>query len=294
MLDFRTLFDFGGLFGPRRRTVATVGLSGHGKTVFLAGLFWDSFFSLAETFREDEHRFAVRAVNTKADDVFYGNARLLHELSLPPANPRSADPQPAVLEFLGVPSLRSGKRGRVWLTFYDVAGEVFATDEAALADAKYLQHADDIIFLFDPTQPDFSALSAARLVDRVCRVVPGCERRNLIIALSKMDELRLRDDWIDLIGDYWPGHAPSAGGLEGYFVQMESLSDRFRDWWTFPERGAHSLIASLPKQTRFCGVSSLGHRPRRDQRGIVRLVRKPEPFRVRDPLFWIFRAARVM
>ncbi len=278
---------------PRTRTVATVGLPGHGKTVFLAALFWDAFFALSETFRDEEHRFAVRAVNPKADDVFYENARTLQDLELPPANPRSADPEPAVLEFLGIPG-RGGRRRRLQLIFYDVAGEVFQSDQAALEDAKYLQRADDIIFQFDPTQPDFSALSAARLVDRVCRVVPRAERRNLILALSKMDELRLEDEWMDTVGDYWPGHPPTAWTLGEYLVEMESLSRRFRDWWLFPERGAYSLVASLPPATRFCGVSSLGHRPYRDEAGRVRLHRKPDPFRVRDPLFWIFRAARVM
>jgi double-GTPase-like protein len=282
------------LFGPKRRTVATIGLPGHGKTVFLAGMFWDSFFTLAETFREGGSHYAVRAVNAKADDVFYGNAKLLHERVLPPANPRSGEPQPAVLEFLGVPSSRSRKRSRIWLTFYDVAGEVFASDAAAEADAAYLDEADDLVFLFDPTQPDFSALTAARLVDRIHRVIPGSEEKNFIIALSKMDELRETDEWAGTIGEYWPGHAPTVSGLDEYLAEMESLSDRFREWWTFPERGAHNLIASLPPGTRFCGVSSLGHQPVKDERGALRLTRKPEPFRVRDPLFWIFRAAGVI
>lgn len=282
------------LFGPRKRTVATVGLPGHGKTVFLAGLFWDSFFALAETLKDGSHHYAVRAINPKADDVFYGNAKTLHDLFLPAANPRSGDPQPAVLEFLGVPCARNGKRSRVWLTFYDVAGEVFTSDEAAREDAEYLRQADDIIFLFDPTQPDFSALSAARLIDRICRLVPDVRRKQFIIALSKMDELRTQDEWMETIGDYWPGHPPSAVTLGEYFTEMEGLSERFREWWTFPERRAYNLLASLPPNTRFCGVSSLGHRPGKDASGALRLQRKPDPFRVRDPLFWIFRAAKVM
>ena len=58
------------LFKPKERIVATVGLQGHGKTVFLASLFWDSFFALAQTLKP----YAVRSANAKADEVFYGNA----------------------------------------------------------------------------------------------------------------------------------------------------------------------------------------------------------------------------
>ena len=62
------------LFKPKERIVATVGLQGHGKTVFLASLFWDSFFVLSESLKP----YAVRAASAKADDVFYGNAQTLH------------------------------------------------------------------------------------------------------------------------------------------------------------------------------------------------------------------------
>src|SRR4030095_7300928 len=54
------------LFPSRQRTVAIVGLQGHGKTVFLASLFRDSFFLLSETLRP----FAVRAVSAKAERLF--------------------------------------------------------------------------------------------------------------------------------------------------------------------------------------------------------------------------------
>lgn len=286
-----------GLFGPRVRTVATVGLPGHGKTVFLAGLFWDSFFALCESLRDSRCTYTVRALTAKADDVFYSNAQLLHDLILPPANPRT-HPEPAVLRFTGIPYARRGWRQHwrrtLHLAFYDIAGEVFMDDSSTHEYAHYLAEASDIIFLFDPTVEDFSALTAARLVDRVYRIAPHCERKNLILTLTKMDDLYKRDEWVDIIGRFFPDSPPTASDLPGYLSEMDSISTALRHWWMDPERQARNLIEALPQSTRFCALSSLGHRPVQDDQGRLRLVRKPEPYRVRDPLFWVFRSAGVM
>lgn len=284
------------LFPSQQRTVATIGLPGHGKTVFLASLFWDSFFALSQTLRDERQPYAVRAVTPRADEFFYGNALTLDKLTLPPANPRTR-PEPAMLEFQGVPHARYGSwRRKISLLFYDIAGEVFENDALTREYAPFLTHADDIIFLFDPTHPEFSALSAARLVDLVYRVT-GRRRRNLIIALSKMDELRAREEWAGMIEAYWPDDPPAPGKhLHRYIGGMEQLSATLRNsWWMAPEQQAHNVINSLPRRnTHFCAVSSLGHQPVQDEAGHLRLTEKPAPFRVRDPLFWIFRAAGVM
>ena len=275
--------------------MATVGLSGHGKTVFLASLFWDSFFALSESFHHDREPYTVRAVSPRADDVFYAHAQRLHELGVPPANPRTR-PDPAVLEFTGVPCAEKKwwrGRGSIRLAFYDIAGEVFASDALTREYAPYLAQADDIVFIFDPTQPDFSALTAARLVDRVYRV-GRTSRANIMIALAKMDELRETDEWAEMVNEFWPDHPPFPELLPEYFLQMESLSRSLRLWWLDPKRNAQNLIANLPRDTRFCAISSLGHRPYPDETGRLRLHEPPKPFRVRDPLFWIFRAAGVM
>ncbi|MGH9752946.1 MAG: hypothetical protein ACREA2_09190 [Blastocatellia bacterium] len=110
-----------------------------------------------------------------------------------------------------------------------------------------------------------------------------------------MDELRAHDEWAGIIGDLWPDDPPSLRNLPTYFQQMDSLSETLRTlWWLNPERQAQNLINSLPSNTRYCAISSLGHQPVRDENGVLRLTSKPEPFRARDPLFWIFRAAGVM
>ena len=74
---------------------------------------------------------------------------------------------------------------------------------------------------------------------------------------------------------------------------MDKLSKTLRGWWQDPAQNATNLVNALPPNTRFCAVSSLGHPPVKTD-GHLRLTKEPEPFRVRDPLFWIFRAAGVM
>ncbi|HYE73434.1 MAG TPA: GTPase domain-containing protein, partial [Blastocatellia bacterium] len=239
----------------------------------------------------------------------------LHELRLPPANPRGK-PDPAILEFSNVPRRGWIKTANIELTFYDIAGEVFANDEMAKQYAPFLADADDIIFLFDPTESNFSALRAARLIDLVSRVALKNKRKNIIVTLSKMDELRTQDGWADIIGNLWPDVPPATVDLPIYFQQMEHLSEMLRLWWSDPVREAQNLMNSLGENVRFAAVSSIGHQPLWDcgncaaeniaahsrciscQTGRtnarLRLAKRPEPFRVRDPLFWIFKDAGVM
>ena len=228
-------------FTPKKRIVATIGYPGHGKSIFLAGLFWDSFFALSRTFQDGRQPYSVRALNEEASKLFYGNAKLLYEKTLPPANPRSK-PEPAMLEFKGIPRANRQRRHSIRLVFYDVAGEVFNDARVTREYAPYVTDADDLIFLFDPTHPDFSALSAAELVDLVYQVAKGGRKKNIIIALTKADELRHRDDyWARTINERWI-ETPTHLQLALYFEQMDMLSRMLRDWWIAPERQATSSM----------------------------------------------------
>jgi hypothetical protein len=304
-------------FRPKERSVVVIGYPNHGKTVFLAGLFWDSFFALSEAFHDARKPYAVRAANARAGEVFFGNAITLSRLNLPPSSPRTP-PEPAVLEFTGIPSLKGG-RNSLRLTFYDIPGEAVSDEEWLLDNAPFLPRAHDIIFIFDPTREDFAvrALQAADLRDKIYRLVPGAERKNYIVALSKMDELRRQSDWAGMVADYWPGKPPTGGELKHYFKEMDLLSTVLRDWWADRAQGGRGFVNRVPVNTRYCALSSIGHQPewecgecgsmqrdadpvcaecraRRNGHSPIRLVRKPEPFRVRDPLFWIFRSAGAM
>ena len=112
---------------PKERVIATIGYPGHGKSTFLAGLFWDSFFALSKSFQGGGQPYSVRALNEEASKLFYGNAKILHGRALPPANPRSK-PGPAILESKGIPHANRQRRRGIRLIFYDVAGKVFNDD----------------------------------------------------------------------------------------------------------------------------------------------------------------------
>ncbi len=302
---------------PKDRTAVIIGYPNHGKTVFLAGLFWDSFFALSESFAHDRHPYAVRAANPKAAEVFFGNAITLSKMTLPPSSPRTP-PEPAVLEFTGIPTLK-GKRQSLKITFYDIPGEAVSDEEWLLENAPFLPAATDILFLFDPTRTDFTvrALQAADLRDKISRLVPGSDKKNFIVVLSKMDELRHENDWAEMIADLWPDDPPRGERLAEYHREMDTLSRMLRDWWLDGAQGGRGFINRVPADTRFCALSSIGHQPSwrcphcsamemdvqqqcstcggdRTRDVELRLTRKPAPFRVRDPLFWIFRSAGVM
>ena len=96
------------------------------------------------------------------------------------------------------------------------------------AYAPFLSEADDIIFLFDPSHPDFSPLRAARLVDLVFRVAGKGRGKNLIVALSN-------DAPIALVGaDFAPadllgvaGFCASIALLYAWMIRrMSKIGDR--------------------------------------------------------------------
>lgn len=301
----------------RARTAIIIGYPNHGKTVFLAGMFWDSFFALSESFQSDTSPYAVRAVNARAGEVFFGNAIALSKFELPPSSPRTP-PEPAILDFAGIPNGQK-KRANLHVTFYDIPGEL-VSDEAWLArNAHFLPTTDDIIFIFDPTRSDFAsrALQAADLCDRISRLIPGVDKRNYLVVLSKMDELREEDEWAGMLADLWPDNPPTPSGMERYKGEMDTLSRNLRKWWESSAQGGRGLVARMPPSVRFCALSSLGHEPvwqcpqchsttpdrfrvclhckaERSAAALLSLGAKPRPFRVRDPLFWIFRSAGVM
>ena len=93
----------------RARTAIIIGYPNHGKTVFLAGMFWDSFFALSESFQSDTSPYAVRAVNARAGEVFFGNAIALSKFELPPSSPRTP-PEPAIV-IAAACALRSAELG---------------------------------------------------------------------------------------------------------------------------------------------------------------------------------------
>ncbi|MCC7493117.1 MAG: hypothetical protein IT204_12240 [Fimbriimonadaceae bacterium] len=296
------------------RQVAVVGLPGHGKTVFLAGLFWDSFYALATSLSDqqaDGQRFIVRAANETASDLFYENAILLERRRLPAPNHRVANPPPAILEYDGIPNRRRWpRRRRLQLHFYDVAGELFAQDQYVRRDVAFLAHADDLIFVFDPTHETFSPPAAAQLINRVFRCAPWLARRNVVVAMTKLDRLqRLCREAVDWSLQYGRSDAealldlpsifdtkpPDAADLPDYLRSMQAISAHVRSWWLHPDRQAQAVLNLLPARARFCAVSALGDVGTTEARdGEVLLTGRPEPYRICDPLLWIFRAAGIL
>jgi GTPase SAR1 family protein len=293
------------------RKVATIGLPGHGKTLFLASLFYDSCDILASYL----DGYTINTVGAVAHQMFYENAKTIKKKELPHKT-LVQTPQPATLRFKNVPCLpwvvkRYPEKTHAFastvdinLTFYDIAGEPFQRIATVKQFASYIEQADDIIFLFDPSDPEFNAFVGAELVDAVVNCYDHSLQKNVIIVVSKMDELKDRSDFSSLIQPLYPDIPPAwppkslpdtgTCRLVDYLKDMQELSDRLRNhWWRSPQMRAAALINKLDKRTtHYCAISALGHKPIRDaQTGDMRLEQEPAPFRVRDPLFWIFKAA---
>lgn len=114
---------------------------------------------------------------------------------------------------------------------------------------------------------------------------------------------------------------PDQGAVDlwDYLQQMDNLSRWLRKWWEADKQEAamviSALVADAPEHVHFCAVSALGQQPvwncrkchktnlhtketcaqcHEAQNAELRLTDYPRPYRVRDPLFWIFREAGLM
>ncbi len=323
----------------KRRIVATIGNTGHGKTTFLASMFWDSVRKLGKTLKDERHPYFISSVpwdkNERIFEVFHENAKQLSKKLLPETT-KPVPGEPAPLRFNNVPNCRDHKTS-IDLVFYDVAGDSFQTYEAIGRLAPFIAEANDFIFLFDPTKTDFDPIDALKLVDLIKNSVGSGQVKNFVVVLTQIDKLFERDEWWKNIEKEFPDKPPGLLSPVGYFSrmsdpdqelvdlsdflqQMDALSDKLREWWEADEQGAAMVVSALradaPDHVHFCAVSALGQQPvwkcqdckktnldtleNCSRCGNARkgaesqLEDYPKPYRVRDPLFWIFREAGVM
>jgi parallel beta-helix repeat protein len=265
--------------------VSIIGLSGHGKTVFIESLI------------HEVQQLGARWANsgfyfTWLDEVQMRNAykriRSLREGQLPKGT-RTVFQQPQVLRLSNIPRV-----GGCQLVIFDTGGEAFL-DTATLSDAgKYVRNSSAVIWLLslkrgDPyDSPDDVNQMMAVYLQTMARMGGRTREQNLILVLTKGDELLARPDLPEsarqalAAGDYSP-----AGPIWG---TLDTASTELEAWLRSDRCGYHNLVnlvKSRFKSVRYCIVSAQGAPASGDslQYGMM-------PRGVMAPLLWLWRLDR--
>ena len=265
--------------------VSIIGLSGHGKTVFIESLLQE-IQQLGARWTDSGFFF------TWLDEVqmrrAYTRLRGLRDGQLPKST-KTVFQQPQVLRLSNIPRL-----GGCQLIVFDVGGEAFL-DSATLADAgKYVRNSPAVVWLLslkrgDPydTPDDVNQMMTVYL-QTMARIGGITKNQNLILVLTKGDELLARPDFPIAAQkalaspDYSPA-GPIWSTLEQSSIDLES-------WLRSEKCGYHNLVnlvKSRFKSVKYCVVSAQGA-PAEGEALKYGLM----PRGVLAPLLWLWRMDR--
>lgn len=293
----------GGYEGTRGRIIALVGPKTSGKSTYTTVLVRELRERVGELFDA-----AVSPMDDRTAERYADAETELYEQNVLPGITASASLNLIYPLLFRVSVRRPGPFGitrirSCSLVFFDTAGEDVQSAEQAERNVAYLARADGIVLLVDPLQ--FGAVrdtvhkAAVRLPDRgtaperVVAIVadlvrahrdlpPGKRLRTpLAVALTKTDTLTPLLD-----GDGSPLRTPSRH--DGVLDERDRLEvgdtvcSLLQDWDGGKLRRQVEADFAL---SAFFGISALGGEPEGASRGPAGGV---HPFRVEDPVLWLF------
>lgn len=276
----------------RMLTIAVVGLAGASKTHYLTSMLRSAYHDQALREPLGCTEFAPDEVTARRFQVdYYGRVfgdGSLHEMTPPPI---SGNGNRTPLSFrIAFPNVEP-----MALLFDDVSGEVLSNRYGRNLHAKFLRHADGVIFLVDPTwfPPVFEYLQSvfgvdpgapsgdqAALIDAVAQEVGRTRdlaRLPISVAISKSDLLS------GALSGELSFDRPHSPKRDAWMAEMNQISDQVESLLA-AELGAASLLAAarrLPNVT-FHAVAPLGIQPQVEQKTVSPADVQPQ--RCLDPL----------
>lgn len=266
--------------------ISAVGFRQHGKTVYLASLFyalkrlrlpqyWPTFFTMA--------------LNEDSLDTIYGNVRMLESGELPLSTPKNF-PRPTMLRLEDIPFFRQVD---YTLLCYDTGGESFERPTQLVQYAGFVRRARSAMFLISPTDLEHPAQEMHKLLNTYVvgmgELGGQTQDQHLVVVYTKADRLPAhvpgwKQDWRELNDYLLEGSMDSLAQPRGYVRRMRRISDRLAEF-TEGELQAYEFLNMTRahfKSVVFAIVSSLGAEP--DQGHMPVQI---APRRVLDPLLWM-------
>jgi len=273
----------------RPAIVSVIGFKGHGKTVYLAALYyvlqnfapraWDSFYR--------------QGLTMKTLQMLYENVSLLKRGDLPEKTAQ-VFPEPNIDRLYKIPQF-----GDRTLLIYDPPGEAFdLVDDSLQRYAGFVKHSRSALFLISLTDMMDEFGSAEAVADEMYRLLEcynfgmteiGAQHKfqHLIVVYTKADRLLSELGFPSEITKYLEtSEVATLHDLPKYIERMQHNSRLLRKFTleTLNAQGFISNAAAHFVSTEFCAVSSLGSEPVGSK-----LSERIAPRRVMDPLLWVLK-----
>ncbi len=287
------------------RFVTVVGIANSGKTVFLA--------QLLKNIKTYCAKIGVSALsNSPSVQTFLADYSIAKGTRLPSPTPKNRFQQPLFFQITRNEE-KSGEEKRVTetLVLYDVAGEVFESDDTVSGFAPFIEHADGLMVLIDPMQfPTVQEISENDIkadpttaLDAIHNIISRGKQEEkckipLAICISKADcnEMQkiLGNETIQLLLDGVQGISDGKGynkalfNMDGY----RPLEKKLRTFFQQDNLGLATFMHNNYASYSFFAFSSLG------QESETRQAENGEEYstpvgnvvarRIEEPLFWLF------
>jgi hypothetical protein len=269
--------------------VSVIGFSGHGKTVYLASLYYALQNLVPRAWKD----FFRQGLTMKTLQMLYQNLSLLKRGELPDST-QLVFPEPNIDRLFKIPQF-----GDRTLLIYDPPGEAFelGEDESLQRFAGFVRHSRCALFLVSLKDMMEEFQSEEAVADEMHRLL---ERYNI-----GMTQMGARDGLQHLIvvytkGDLLPSHfnalpdkitkylehseMETLHDIRAYLQGMKQNSRLLHDFSldTLNASGFLNNARAHFKSVEFCAVSALGSQPIGNK-----LAERIAPRRVMDPLLWV-------
>jgi hypothetical protein len=268
--------------------VSVVGFRGHGKTVYLASLY----YVLQNTVVRAWDAFYRQGLTMKSLKMLYENLSLLKKRKLPDST-QLVFPEPNIDRLYKIPHF-----GDRTLLVYDPPGEAFdlIEDDSLQRFAGFVKHSKCVLFLISLTDmmSEFGSAEGVagemdRLLERynlgMTEMRAPSKAQHLIVVYTKADRPLSDIDFPDEIIKYLEkSEVETLHDMRSYLSTMKQNSSVLKKF-TSDVLNAHAFINNAKdhfKDTEFCAVSALGSEPVDGN-----LAERIAPLRVIDPLLWV-------
>jgi parallel beta-helix repeat protein len=258
-----------------RIKLSLAGMSGHGKTMFLRGIYaylnsqgrrWPGF-SFAPLSDEDARAFA-NAIGDSSRGAM--------------ADPSQLTERPVGFQLKQIPGT-----GDAHLLFYDISGEAFDSSTKLTKHAFFIPASEVITFVLsvrDISTGHELGFLLARLVDAIRLQGQHTSTKSLIVVLTKGDLLREKYGLPSIAESFLTNEAPAdPRSLD----DLQRLSDALREWLREHPDNYWNFVESAEKDfanVRYTIISSLGSDPGTDRSHI-----QVNPRNVISPILWLLR-----